>query len=231
VGRAQEIEEYLRTAECDTIENLGPGKRCVLRAGGPVARMAWRPDLPGLHRGFKERYQTNIAAYELDKLLKLEMVPPTVERELQGVTGSATLWVENTASAADKAAPPASEQSHWDTQLAQMMMFDALIGNRGRNLANILRDRAWNMILLDHTRAFGVETELPEGLTKHDPAFWSRIEKLTRQQLDAALRTWLDANEIAAILGRRDRMRAEIKRRAGAVLPEAVDSGATARPR
>ncbi len=236
VGRYQEIEEYLRTAECDAIENLGPAtsgtKRCVLRAGGPVSRLAWRPDLPGVYRGFRESYKTNIAAYEIDKLLKLEMVPPTVERELQGLKGSATLWVENTVSVADKALPPASEQLRWERQHAQRMMFDALIGNKDRNLGNILRDQAWNMILIDHTRAFATDSELPHELTRHDPDLWARIEKLTGDELTAVLRPWLDANEIAAILGRRDRMRTDIKRRAGEALPmEDVDSEPSARSR
>ena len=38
-----------------------------------------------------------------------------------------------------------------------MTMFDNLIGNRDRNRRNMLRDTAWNLILIDQTRAFGVE--------------------------------------------------------------------------
>ena len=69
--------------------------RCTLRPGGPVARMAWKTLAPGIYRGFFASYKNEIAAYELDKLLKLDMVPPTVERQLQGITGAAQLWVEN----------------------------------------------------------------------------------------------------------------------------------------
>ncbi len=61
--------------------------RCTLRPGGPVARMAWRSLPPGIHRGFSESYKAEIAAYEIDKLLKMDMVPPTVERQLQGNSG------------------------------------------------------------------------------------------------------------------------------------------------
>ena len=42
-----------------------------------------------------------------------------------------------------------------------MTMFDNLIGNRDRNRGNMLRDAEWNVILLDHSRAFGVGSELP----------------------------------------------------------------------
>ena len=66
-----------RTAECVSMEvRCQYRARCTLPPGGPVARMAWRPLPPGVHRGFRESYKTEIAAYELDKLLKLDMVPP-----------------------------------------------------------------------------------------------------------------------------------------------------------
>ena len=92
-----------------------------------------------------------------------------------------------------------------------MTMFDNLIGNRDRNRGNMLRDDAWNLILIDHSRAFGPGTELPHKMNRIDEDFWAKIESLTRNQLDAALRAWLDDSEIEAILDRREAMRAEIK--------------------
>ena len=89
VGRYQEIEEYLRTAECVSKYGTDPRKatRCTLPPGGPFPRMAWRSLPPGVYRGFWESYKADIAAYEMDKLLKMDMVPPGVERQLQGVKG------------------------------------------------------------------------------------------------------------------------------------------------
>ena len=86
---------------------------------------------PGIYRGFFTSYKAQIAAYELDKLLKMDMVPPTVERQLQGNTGAATLWVENVDDVEGRrAAPGEANRREWDKQLARMTMFDALIGNR-----------------------------------------------------------------------------------------------------
>lgn len=218
VGRYQEVEEYLRTAECVGMEDIGKGssaaKRCNLRPGGPAARMYWRPQIPGVYRGFKESYKADIAAYELDKLLKLDMVPPVVERELQGHKGSATLWVENLL-AYGGVPPSASDKSHWETQLTQMRMFDNVIGNKDRNLGNVARDAAWNVILLDHAKAFTAGTELTNNLTRIDQDLWARMDKLTRTQLDARLGPWLDENEIAGILDRLQKMKADIKKRFG----------------
>ena len=75
----------------------------------------------------------------------------------------------------------------------------------------MIRDAEWNVILLDHSRAFRTGSELPVKMTRIDGAFWTKMESLTRPQLDAALRALIGEHEIPAILDRRERMRAEIK--------------------
>jgi hypothetical protein len=185
--------------------------RCNFRPGGPVARMVWRALPPGVHRGFHESFKTEIAAYELDRLLHLDMVPPTVERQLDGNTGAAQLWVENVSDMQSGESPGDGRRADWDNQLARMMMFDALIGNRDRNKANTLRDGSWNLVLIDHSAAFGSDTELPSKLTRIDKDLWARIESLTPSQIDTKLRAWMSDEERNAIFERRDKLRAEIK--------------------
>lgn len=212
VGRYQEIEEYLKTAECVTMSGSDARKaaRCTLPPGGPFPRMAWRSLPPGIDRGFWESYKGDVAAYEVDKLLKMDMVPPGVERQLQGVKGAAQLWVENIVGV-EEGAVDESHRAHWENQIARMAMFDNLIGNRDRNRGNMLRDADWNLILLDHSRAFGASRELPVKMTRSDAALWARMENLTRPKLDAALGGLIGDAEIQAILDRRDRMRAEVR--------------------
>jgi hypothetical protein len=210
VGRYQEIDEYLRTAECVTLESDRRPVRCVLRPGGPVARMAWMPLPPGIYRGFFTSYKTAIAAYELDKLLKMDMVAPSVERQLQGITGAATLWVEKVDVWKGDAPPGEANRVAWEKQVARMTMFDVLIGNRDRNQDTALRDGAWNLILLDHTRAFGLTTELSPQLSRIEKDSWDRVLGLTRKELDTKLGPWLDEKQISAILDRRERMKAAI---------------------
>ena len=74
----------------------------------------------------------------------------------------------------------------------------------------MLRDAGWNLILIDHSRAFGAGTDLPHKLSRIDEGYWARIDSLTRPQLDAALHAWLGEGEIRAILDRRERMRGAI---------------------
>lgn len=219
VGRYAEIEEYLRTAECVTIDlqksdpqGATTHVRCALRPGGPAGRLLWKSAPPGVHRGFRQSYKSEIAAYEVDKLLKMDMVAPAVERDFKGIPGAAVLWVERTAPYNGEP-PSGKDREQWDRQVARMVMFDRLIGNGSRNLNNMLRDGAGNLILIDHTRAFDVGAELPTERSEIDRDYWTRIEALTRAQLDAVLRPWLDEEQIAAILARRDRMRAAIEGR------------------
>lgn len=213
IGRYHEIEEYLRTAECVSLTTLGSNRvtRCTLPPGGPVARMVWRPLPPGVYRGFRESYKAEIAAYEMDKLLKLDMVPPSVERQLDGNTGAAQVWVEGLVGLKDSVLPDGSARDHWESQLVRMVMFDMLIGFRDRNLTNTLRDQSWQLVLLDHSRAFTATSELPSKLMKVDKELWDRIDNLTRTQLDGALTRWLDEHEIAAVIERRERMKTEIR--------------------
>ncbi len=210
IGRAADVEDHLKTGECvriDDLPDVAAVKRCVLRPGGPVARFSWKPLLPGVYRGFRESYKADVAAYELDKLLRLDMVPPTVERELQGHKGAAMLWVENVVPSAQGRAIDESRRAHWEMQLTRMGMFDYLIGNKDRNLANMLHDAERNLILIDHSRAFGSATEFPQALSRLDNDLWAKIERLTRGQLQTALRPWLEDDAIDAILQRRERLK------------------------
>ena len=97
LDRAEEIEQFIRDAEVVHIEDIGTGvtnpKRAELAPGGPVTHIAFKPIRPGTYQGHWESYTSEIAAYELDKLLGLGMIPPTVEKRISGDVGAAVMWV------------------------------------------------------------------------------------------------------------------------------------------
>src|SRR5687767_7669571 len=86
-GREAEFEASLRTAVVTKIEKVPIGvtapRRAYVEPGGLFESFAWKVLPPGTHKGFWDSYKSEIAAYELDKVLALGMVPPTVEREVQ----------------------------------------------------------------------------------------------------------------------------------------------------
>jgi hypothetical protein len=108
-GRTAEVEAFLRAAKVEKVAELPIGvtrpKRAYLAPGGLAKSFAWKPIPPGTREGYFESYKSEIAAYELDKLLGLNMVPVVVEREVNHDIGAAVLWLEGdgpaTAEAAD----------------------------------------------------------------------------------------------------------------------------------
>jgi hypothetical protein len=85
-------------------------------------------------------------------------------------------------------------------------MFDNLIGNIDPNLGNWLVDPAWNLILIDHTRAFTDTKQLYHQLVQIDPTLWDKMRALDETTLTTTLGEWLDKGQIKAILQRRDKM-------------------------
>lgn len=211
-GRNAEFEEYIRTAPFVRIENVPIGvtkpKRAYFAPGGLVASVAWKVLPPGRQGGFWESYKSEIAAYELDKMLGLDLVPPVVEKRWDGDLGAAILWVAPVHAWKDVEARP--KPPTWDRQAVRMKMFDDLIGNADRNAGNLLVDDEWNLFLIDHTRAFTGSRDLPWPLVHVDRTLWNRMLALDEPALGARLGHWVDRRDLRAMLDRRDRMKTAI---------------------
>jgi hypothetical protein len=211
-GRGAEIEAFLRTTKIEKVAELPIGvtrpQRAYLPPGGLAKSFAWKPLRPGMREGYFESYKSEIAAYELDKLLGLNMVPPAVEREVQGDTGAAILWLEGVRSW--ETVLPLPKPPTWGFQLARMKMFDDLISNSDRNKGNLLVDDDWHLFLIDHSRAFVPDPKLPQELQNIDRRLWERMLALDEPTLRKSLGTWLDGRQIQAMLRRRDAMKKKI---------------------
>jgi hypothetical protein len=221
VGREAELEAFLKTAKATRVDDIGTGvtrpKKVTLAAGGPVGLMAWKPIRPGRYAGYLESYKHEIAAYELDKFLGLGMIPPTVERELNGEMGAAVMWASPTQSFKDLGGvpgqkdvkgPPPAMVAMWTRQVTKAKMFDNLIANIDPNLGNWLVDPGWNLILIDHTRAFTTTRNLYHQLVSVDGELWNKMRALDEPTLSSAIGAWVDKNAIKSLLERRDRMQA-----------------------
>lgn len=223
--REAEFESFLRTAEVTGLKAVPVGvtrpSRAYFPPGGLAESMAWKPIPPGIRNGFYESYRSEIAAYELDKLLDLGMVPPTVERRVQGDIGAAVLWASPTRSfkelggvpgQAGVPGPPGPRVSEWVRQLVRAKMFDNLIANKDPNLGNWLVDGDWHLILIDHSRSFTTMRSLVHKLDNIDRPLWERFQALDEATLQPAVGDWMGRSEMRAVLARRDAMRQEIDR-------------------
>ena len=86
----------------------------------------------------RRNYRFNVAAYELDKLLGLNLVPESVERHVNGRPASVTWWLDNFAmSELDRRRkgidPPDADS--WGRQVQAVRVFDELISNTYRDTA------------------------------------------------------------------------------------------------
>jgi hypothetical protein len=212
------IEEALRNLKVVGEETVPVGvtkpKKMELEPGGPVSHFAFKNVPPGRHGGFWESWKSEVAAYELDKLLDLNMVPPTVEKRVKGELGAAIMWCAPVKSFREMGGVPQATQipgrfvAEWTRQMARAKMFDNLIGNKDPNLGNWLVDPAWNLILIDKTRAFTSEkTLVHKSMSNVDMPLWEKMQALTQETLESALGKWLGRGEIRAILDRRAKMK------------------------
>ena len=213
-GRNVEFEEYIRTAVIDRVAEVPIGvthpKRAFFKPGGLVASAAWKVLPPGRPSGYWESYKSEIAAYELDKLLDMRMVPVAVERKWDRETGAAILWLSPIHSW--KEMEPKPKPGKWVRQVARMKMFDNFICNKDRNAGNLLVDDDWNLFLIDHSRAFILDRDLAVKMEHIDQVFWDRIQALDEPALMAALGKWLDRGAIRSMLARRDKMKIAIEK-------------------
>ncbi|GAI28667.1 unnamed protein product, partial [marine sediment metagenome] len=94
--KQKELENYLRTAKVVSKRRTGGrGENWIISLDdGKIVRPGFfkllNQNRPAL---ITDSYKYGIAAYELDKLLDLNLVPPIVEREIEGRKGSLQIFI------------------------------------------------------------------------------------------------------------------------------------------
>lgn len=207
-GSADTIAEYIRTAPVQKLENIPVGvtspRRAILAPGGPVASVVVKDLPPGRKGGFWESYRSEIAAYELDRMLELNMVPPTVEKRVNGTLMSAQMFVERCVWLKELKGQQPPDVDAWNRQVHRQRLFDNLIANIDRNAGNLLvyRTPEWNLVLIDHSRCFTTAKKLQFAMTKIDRPLFDRLKALDKPSLEARLGRLVDG--LDALLARRD---------------------------
>ncbi|MEL7185803.1 MAG: metallophosphoesterase [Pseudomonadota bacterium] len=165
------------------------------------------------HRSPKKGVYPGVAAYRLDRLLELNMVPVTVMREIDGKPGSLQFLPDNVV---DETARSAAGEggSGWCSlreQWPTMSVFDTLIYNEGRLRQRMLYDKSsWKLILSEHDRAFSTKKGRPPHLKNADlkvhPGWKKALNELTDEVIDAEFGDVLDKRRLKALKARRDEL-------------------------
>jgi Calcineurin-like phosphoesterase len=160
-------------------------------------------------QGSADAIRKNLAAYRLDRALRLGLVPATVKRDVNGQAGIVQARPERWVTQAD-VEQQALRPGGWcalQPQFQLMYAFDALIGNQGRTPERILYDGDWMLLLTGHEQAFGTGKALPSHLRdvlQIGPEMRRRLSTLDQAALAQALGDLLKDRERGAVLARRD---------------------------
>lgn len=158
-------------------------------------------------------FYPGVAAYRMDRLLELDMVPVTVKRAVKGREGSLQFLPDNTT---DESVRKSSGQGGNSScpimdQWAAMYVFDVLIFNEGRTQQRMMYDKStWSLILSEHDRAFANRKGRPghlenAGLTVS--AGWKNaLSEMTDQVLQEEFGDVIDKRRLKALAARRDEL-------------------------
>ena len=227
-GADAEAERFLLEARIVEVRDLGTGvtrpKKLTLVLGERAAFGVWKgvdvestsPSSTRTRRDdlfFRDRWQHEVAAYRLDRLLGQDLVPPTVARELEGQPGSLQQWVDGSFTERQRVEQgrALTDAPGFGAASLRMRAFDALIYNVDRTQENVLitepGSRLW---LIDHSRAFRLTPRLPSlggrGPLAAPQEVLAGLRALDLEATRSALRGLLTERQVAGLLARRERL-------------------------
>ncbi len=214
-----EVLEFLRTARVVSKKRIRKGLnqpfRVRLDKDGVEATAVFRDvdvivakaEMNGtLRTNYRDDALFEVAAYELNRMLGLKLVPPTVFRKVDGQKGSLQIFIDGAMTEGDRVDRKLTSPRPREWALLRQIrwIFDALIHNDDRNLGNSLIDKDWNLWLIDHTRCFYPLARLPkkDNLTHIEAKLWERLKETEQDEVRGRLKSTLEKPEIDALLKR-----------------------------
>jgi hypothetical protein len=217
-----EIERFLKEADVISTKSTKKGVTDSLRAtlsDGKLTHDAQIQNIDeskrefrsnqGVEFDFRDSFAFNIAAYKIDRLIGLNMVPVSIGRTHRSAPTAFTWWIDDVLmdegdKVKNKVEPP--NPGFYSRQRVMMYVFDELIANIDRNQGNIIYTKDWRIWLIDHTRAFRKNSSLkvPGRITRCDKQVYERLKTLDRETLKAEVGKQLDDGQIKSLLARRD---------------------------
>jgi hypothetical protein len=159
----------------------------------------------------KDSYLHEIAAFELERMLGLDIVAPCVERKLYRRKGSLCLWIEATMTEADRKErgiePP--DKRRWSEQMYTVRLFQQLISDQDySNIRNLLVDTDFHIYKIDSSMAFYPDPKLIPALNApvYSRAFLTALREIDRDELEERLGPWLLKGELKTLWQRREKI-------------------------
>ena len=152
-----------------------------------------------------------IAAYRLDRMLGLDMVPVTVRREIAGQRGTLQFVPTETLTERERVVNEKEGDASCplEKQRSAMYVYDALINNATRTpLSMLYSSDNWQLVLVNHENSFSTKKDRPAYLKNVALALgdqWrTALLEIDDERLRAELGDVLDKRRLAALARRRD---------------------------
>jgi hypothetical protein len=210
-----EKETFLKKARVVSMEEVGEGvsnpwKVQLERDGVEMEAIYKSIDLrmkgPTVHGSetvpeYVDSYKSEIAAYELDKLIGFHILPVIVERKVKGKKGSLREWVEDVMPRYGHGHRPPSgtELRDW---LHTVWLFDYLIYNIDRGTHNIMIANDWSPVVIDNSLSFNTFQKPMRPLYRFPREVIEGLRVLEKKPLNKVLRRYLKRHQIDALWNR-----------------------------
>lgn len=218
----EELENYLKTANIVSVrKNEQAGRTAPWRIAldnGQVKLGGYFKHINRHRPSFlADSYQYEIAAYELSKLLDLDIIPPVVEREIEGLTGSLQLFIEDCIRESERKRrniePPDPEG--FKNKLEVINVFENLVFEEECSDADdtLIHLKDWKIFRVDFSMAFSPTPALIPGcrISRCSRRLYQKLLQLKSGQVKDKLGTYLNDDEIEALLKRKEIIITKIK--------------------
>lgn len=212
----KETEQYLKRARIEgdwkpsgtrgdsyfvNLDDRGIKKRGFLKFTNNL-----RPKAP------PDSYVYGLAAYELDKLLDLNIYPPVVERTVNGRKASLQILISRYLDEGERRlkdiTPPDPEK--YFNALEEIKIFEYLVYDTAlclqTDLQDVLITEEWKTWRVDLSEAFWPIPEIIEGceITRCSRKLYQNMKQIEDKKIRSKLKKYLNEDEISALLNRKD---------------------------
>ncbi|MCX6564826.1 MAG: hypothetical protein NTW38_00110 [Candidatus Aminicenantes bacterium] len=212
----KDIESYLASAAVVAVEkDVESGRtmpwRVTLDDGRTQARALFKYIDRPTDQPTRHSYRYELAAYALSRLLELEIIPPVVEREIEGMTGSLQWYAENCRSERDRERlreEPPNLPDFLD-RLTDVQIFEALVADDcGDKDDTLIHRDTWKVCRVDFSGAFRPAPAIAPSciLQRCSRRLFRHLEMLTLSELTERLQRILHPDEITALFERKQQI-------------------------
>jgi hypothetical protein len=159
----------------------------------------------------RDSYRHEIAAYQLNRMLGLDIVPPCVERKIGSKTGSLCFWVEGSMTEAERREQglQPSDYAMYKGQLREIELFQQFIADLDySDLRNLVVDENLRIHKVDSSMAFDPDPDLLTGLysSRLSRRLIRGLEELDKKEMNETLKPWLHKDQLGSLWERRKRI-------------------------